>query len=111
MRGTTGKKNQPQRTGEKNLLNTNPQSVQEEIITSKEETAETSSSDEMEQNKPSGIPAAVPRPKKKTRLPERLHVCYLNCTELRSRLNIDMHLKHFLSNLENSVDIFLVALT
>ena len=81
---------------EKILLNTNPQSVQEEIITSTEETTETSSSDEMEQNKPSEIPAAVTRPKRDRRRPDYLKD-YLNCTELHSRLNIDMPLKHFLS--------------
>ena len=51
----------PEDWREKILLNTNPQSAQEEIIISAEETAETSSSDKMEENKPSETPAAVTR--------------------------------------------------
>lgn len=56
----------------KTLLNANPQSVQEEIITNTKETAETSSSDNMEQNKPSEIPAAVTTPKHDRRRPDYL---------------------------------------
>ena len=43
---------------EKILLNANPKSVQEEIITNTEEVVKTSSSDKME-NKPSELPAAA----------------------------------------------------
>ena len=57
---------------EKMLLNANPQSIQQEIITSTEETAETSSSDKMEQNKPPEIPAAITRPKRDRRQPSYL---------------------------------------
>ncbi|XP_020617325.1 uncharacterized protein LOC110055289 [Orbicella faveolata] len=57
---------------EKILLNANPQSVQEEIITNAEEVVETSSSDKMEQNKPSEFPAAVTRPRRDWRRPDYL---------------------------------------
>ena len=57
---------------EKILMNSNPQSIPEEINTNTEETAETSSSDQMEQNKPSEIPAAVTRPRRDRRRPDYL---------------------------------------
>ena len=46
------------------LLNANPQTIQEEIITNTEEIVETSSSDKMELNKPSEFPAAITRPRR-----------------------------------------------
>jgi len=57
---------------EKILLNANPQSVQEEIITNTEEMVETSSSDKTEQNKPTESSAAAARPKRDRRRPDYL---------------------------------------
>ena len=56
---------------EKILLNANPKSVQEEIITNTEEVVETSSSDKME-NKPPELPAASSRPRRDRRRPDYL---------------------------------------
>ena len=57
---------------EKILLNANPQSVQEEIISSTEEMVETNSSDKTEQNKPTASSAAVARPRRDRRRPDYL---------------------------------------